>query len=129
MPQIAKTAEDLSRRSNLIALNTSLKGAASPANSAGIALLTEEMSSLSVRAESVNKELSAVNESLLRHISEMETALETLSAEIAGVSLYFQAISRTGSMIDRGTAARREVRPATGVVSGSSTTAPLAWNR
>lgn len=86
MPQIAKTAEDLSRRSNLIALNTSLKGAEAPANTAGIALLTEEMSSLSVRAESVNKELSAVNESLLRDISEMETALETLSAEIAGVS-------------------------------------------
>ncbi|MET0595359.1 MAG: metallophosphoesterase [Polyangiaceae bacterium] len=49
-----------------------------------------------------------------------------LIAEISGDSLYFQAIGRTGAMIDRGILVRREVRAASAVVSGSSTTAPLA---
>jgi hypothetical protein len=40
-----------------------------------------------------------------------------LLAEIAGDSLYFQAVSRTGLVVDKGVLARREVRP------GATTTA------
>jgi hypothetical protein len=36
-----------------------------------------------------------------------------LLAEIAGDSLYFQTVSRTGAVVDRGVIGRREVRPAT----------------
>ena len=43
-----------------------------------------------------------------------------LLAEIAGDSLYFQAVTRTGAIVDKGVLVRREVRFATG---GSSTTA------
>ena len=34
-----------------------------------------------------------------------------LLAEIAGDSLYFQTVSRTGAVVDKGVLARREVRP------------------
>jgi methyl-accepting chemotaxis protein len=101
MPQIAKIAEDLSRRSNLIALNTSLKGSDVPATGAGISLLSEEMSSLSVRAESVNKEISAVNESLLREISDMEAVLEALNSEIAIASTSAEQRTQTLSGFDK----------------------------
>ena len=43
-----------------------------------------------------------------------------LLAEIAGDSLYFQAVTRTGAVVDKGVIVRREVRFAT---AGSSTTA------
>jgi hypothetical protein len=33
-----------------------------------------------------------------------------LLAEIAGDSLYFQTVSRTGAVVDKGVLARREVR-------------------
>jgi hypothetical protein len=35
-----------------------------------------------------------------------------LLAEVAGDSLYFQTVSRTGLVVDRGVIPRREVRPA-----------------
>lgn len=101
IPQVAKTAEDLSRRSNLIALNTSLQGTETASNAAGISLLSEEMTSLSVRAESVNKEISAINESLLREISDIEVSLEGLSAEIANASKNAAIRGETLSGLDK----------------------------
>lgn len=86
MPQVAKTAEDLSRRSNLIALNTSLQGPDAPSTAGAISLLSEEMASLSVRAESVNKEISSINESLLREVADIEAALDALASEVADAS-------------------------------------------
>jgi predicted phosphodiesterase len=44
-----------------------------------------------------------------------------LLAEIAGDSLYFQAVSRRGAVVDKGVIGRREVRPA--VAAGASSTA------
>jgi predicted phosphodiesterase len=44
-----------------------------------------------------------------------------LLAEIAGDSLYFQTVSRTGAVVDKGVIGRREVRPA--AAAGASATA------
>jgi hypothetical protein len=49
-----------------------------------------------------------------------------LLAEIAGDSLYFQAVTRTGAVVDKGLLVRREVRDASAPASGSSSTAPPA---
>jgi predicted phosphodiesterase len=46
-----------------------------------------------------------------------------LLAEIAGDSLFFQAVTRKGAVVDKGVIARREVRPPTGAATGSSSTA------
>jgi hypothetical protein len=46
-----------------------------------------------------------------------------LLAEIAGDSLYFQAVTRTGAVVDKGVLVRREVRVASAPASGSSSTA------
>ena len=49
-----------------------------------------------------------------------------LLAEIAGDSLFFQAITRKGSVVDKGVIARREVRPPVAAAAGASSTAPKA---
>lgn len=86
IPHVAKTAEDLARRANLIALNTSIKAAEAAGNASGVSLLADEIASLSVRAESVNKDISSINDSILREASELESALRLISEEITVVT-------------------------------------------
>ena len=86
IPQIAKSAEDLARRANLIALNTSIKAAEANGNGSRVSLVAEEVASLSVRAESVNKNISSINDSILRDIADVETSLLTIVEEIADVA-------------------------------------------
>jgi predicted phosphodiesterase len=49
-----------------------------------------------------------------------------LLAEIAGDSLYFQAITRTGAVVDKGVLGRREVRPTTAAAAPAPAKAATA---
>jgi hypothetical protein len=59
----------------LIALNATLQTRQEPKASTA-ASFADEVGSLSIRAESINKEISATSESMLREISELETGLK-----------------------------------------------------
>lgn len=98
IPPVAKSAEDLARRSNLLALNTSLKASAANGNGNGVSLLADEIASLSVRAESVNKNISSINDSILREIADVEAALMIIVEEIADVAK--QAAKSSDSMTE-----------------------------
>lgn len=83
---IAKAAEDLARRSNLLALNSSLQKNDGAGNPIGLSTLSDEISSLSGRAEIINKELSSINESILREIGEVDGALQSIAGEIPNIT-------------------------------------------
>ena len=84
LPQTAKTAEDLARRCKLVALNTSL--GAPGKNKGENALVFDEISSLSARAESVFRELSTLNESLSRDTVDAENTLKAVVARCSEIS-------------------------------------------
>lgn len=83
---IAKAAEDLARRSNLLALNTSLGKNGSAGNPTSTTTLSEEISSLSARAEIITKEITSVNESIVREIGDVEGSLQSIAAEIPNIT-------------------------------------------
>ena len=82
--QVSKLAEDLARRSNLIALNTAIQ-AASP-NAASASLIADEIASLSNRASLVSKEVSAIVESIILEVEDAQSSLKALAAEITAIS-------------------------------------------
>ncbi len=82
--RISKLAEDMARRSKLIALNTSIQAASSKGT--GVALIADEIASLSDRAGRVNKEVSVINETIVREIDEAQSALQKLVNGITAIS-------------------------------------------
>lgn len=95
--QTARTAEDLARRSNLISLNISVQRSDVPGGTRGGSSVAEEVEYLSLRAASINKEISSINESLR---SELESAMNLLSAAVAEVSEVSIRTIRDGDSFD-----------------------------
>jgi len=76
--QTGKTADEVSKRCKLIAVNASMQ--AEKRNNAGATeMLAEEIRALAARAESFGKDLAAINESVLREMSGLETSLKITS--------------------------------------------------
>lgn len=82
--QVSKLADDLARRANLIALNASIQ--AGSGNGGSAALIAGEISSLSERAAHVNKEVTAINESINSEIEQARQSVKSLTASITGLS-------------------------------------------
>lgn len=82
---VAKTVQDLARRSNMIALNTSIQ--ANGENTAGLSTLTQEITSLSERAEKANKAIAGISDSVVRDINEANASIQWVSAEVAKIVL------------------------------------------
>ena len=76
--QLSRTARDLSKRSNLIALNASL---GDKSNSSAVGLVAGELSLLSEKAERLFREISESNEGLNGEIAELEKDFAALSKE------------------------------------------------
>lgn len=78
---VAKAVQDLAKRSNLIALNSSIQ--ANDENSAGLAALTQEITSLSERAEKANKAIAGIGDSIVRDVTEANASIQWLTAEVS----------------------------------------------
>lgn len=95
--QTARTAEDLARRSNLVSLNISVQRSESLSGGRGGSSVAEEVDYLSLRAASINKDISSINESLR---SEVDSAIASLNAAIAEVSEVSIRTIRDGDSFD-----------------------------
>ncbi len=81
---VSKSVQDLARRSNMIALNTSIQ--ASSVATSGLPILTQEITSLSERAEKANKGISGISDSVVRDVNEAQAALQWVASEITKIS-------------------------------------------
>ncbi|NOT48527.1 MAG: hypothetical protein HOP17_12350 [Acidobacteria bacterium] len=80
---VAKSVQDLARRSNMIALNTSIQ--ANGEYTGGLSTLTQEITSLSERAEKANKAIAGISDSVVRDINEANASIQWVSAEVAKI--------------------------------------------
>lgn len=78
LPQIGRTANEIARRSHLIALNTAIQSEGD--NAASFDLLVNEVNSLSSRAETLNKDIRTFADSLTSEIGDLSTAFTDISA-------------------------------------------------
>lgn len=83
----AKTVEDLSHRTNMIALNASLQAAKNDVQSSGgFSIVAEEVERLAVRAENTNKHISLLNKTIAAEIGEIEHSLHSIAGEAVALS-------------------------------------------
>lgn len=81
---VAKSVQDLARRSNMIALNTSIH--ASGETTAGLSVLTQEIASLSERAEKANKAIAGISDSVVRDVNEANASIQWVTTEVAKIA-------------------------------------------
>lgn len=84
--KIAKTVEDLAHRTNMIALNASIQAGETGDRSSGFTAVTDEIARLAARADNTNKQISALNKSIVVEIAEVERSLVTATGEIAALT-------------------------------------------
>ena len=80
----SKSVQDLARRSSMLALNTSIQ--ADSTETHGFAALTQEITSLSERAEKANKAISGISDSVTRDVNDAQASLRWLVSEVAKIS-------------------------------------------
>ncbi len=81
---VARSVQDLAKRSNIIALNASLQ--ANGENVPGLATLTQEIAALSERAEKANKAIAGISDSVVRDVNESNASIQWISTEVGTVS-------------------------------------------
>lgn len=86
--KIAKAIEDLAHRTNLIALNASIRAVESAGKNQGFSILAEEVERLATRAEKTSKEVSSLNQSIAAEIGDVETSLQATVGEAANLSRF-----------------------------------------
>jgi methyl-accepting chemotaxis protein len=82
----AKLVQDLARRSNMIALNTSIH--AVEGSEAGLSTLAQEVGALSDRAEKASKAIAGVSESIVRDLNEANASLHWIAAEMGEIGAH-----------------------------------------
>ena len=82
---VSKSVQDLARRSNMIAVNTSIQANAAD-QTVGLSTLTQEMTSLSERAEKANKAIAAISDSVVRDVNEAYASLQWVATEVTKIS-------------------------------------------
>jgi methyl-accepting chemotaxis protein len=92
----ARAVEDLARRSNLLALNTSIQADSRSASSA----ISDEFRSLSDRAQRVQKEITDIERSLSHEIEDADTILRFLLAESADVNVQLASVLELVEMFE-----------------------------
>jgi len=80
---VAKAVQDLAKRSNMIALNTSIH--ANGEGIAGLDTLTHEITSLSERAERTNKTIAEISDSVVRGVNEANASMQWVSTEVGRI--------------------------------------------
>ena len=94
LPQLARTANEIARKSNLIALNTSIHSDEGPASSASLNLLLKEVGSLSQRADTLNKEIGTLTDSLSSEVGDLASALSEISTGSGETARAFEKAAR-----------------------------------
>lgn len=85
---LAELAEDIARRSKLVALNASLQGIKPTGKKTAASALAAEVDSLAGRSEMMNREISSIDEAVAFEIGEVEAALRLTAGEIANISAF-----------------------------------------
>ena len=80
---VAKAVQDLAKRSNMIALNTSIQ--ANGDDPACLVTLTQEITSLSERAEKANKAIAGISDSVVRDVNEANASMQWISSEFGKI--------------------------------------------
>lgn len=86
--KIGRTIEDMVNRTNLIALNVSIKAVEAEGKNHGFSVLAEELEQLSARAENAGKQILSLNKTFSANISEAEQSLQTAIDEAAQFSEF-----------------------------------------
>lgn len=88
LSMLARSAQELTNRSNLVAINSSVvsKGTAVP-----LSVLTGEIEALSERAGKLTKSITSLNEGLNGEIADLEIELATLSNSVPDIALSVSA--------------------------------------
>ena len=95
--KIAKTVEDLAKRTNLVALNASIQAAELGDAGSGFILISEEVERLAQRAENTNRQIAALNQTISGEIRDVSGSLEASVGETANLAKF--AIE-TGNALD-----------------------------
>lgn len=84
----AKTVGDLAQRTNLVALNASIQVAELGERGRGFVVISEEIERLAKRADTTNKQITALNKAIQSEIEKVEDTLETIVGEAAIFSKF-----------------------------------------
>ena len=95
LPQIGRAANEIARKSNLIALNTAVQGDEGVAATGTLATLQKEVASLSQRAEALNKEIGSLAESLGSEVGDLSSALADISTSSGETARAFEKTARS----------------------------------
>ncbi len=90
---VAKAVQDLAKRSNMIALNTSIQ--ANGDDPACLVTLTQEITSLSERAEKANKAIAGISDSVVRDVNEANASMQWISTEFGKIIVRTEKAEET----------------------------------
>ncbi len=86
--RIGKTIEDIVNRTNMIALNISIKAIEAEEKNHGFSILAEELENLSTRAENTGKQILSLNKTFSAQIGEAEQSLQAAIGAAAHLSEF-----------------------------------------
>ena len=86
--RIGKTIEDIVNRTNMIALNVSIKAIEAEEKNNGFSILAEELENLSERAEDTGKQILSLNKTFSAQIGEAEQSLRAAIGAAARLSEF-----------------------------------------
>lgn len=86
--KIGKAIEDIVNRTNIIALNASIKAIEAEEKNHGFSILAEELEHLSERAEDTGKQILSLNKTFSAQIGEAEQSLQAAFGEAAHFSEF-----------------------------------------
>ena len=110
LPRLGRTANEIARKSNLIALNTEIQGEDNT-SSASFGLLTSEVKSLSQRAEVLGKEIRTLSESLSSEVSDLAKGFAEISSGTGDTSRGLEQTIRTLREYESRASELSELRP------------------
>ena len=99
--KVAKTVEDLARRTNMIALNASIQADELGAEGRGFIVIAEEVERLASRAENTNKLISSLSKTISAEINEVELSLQATVSEAATLSKFAIETGNSLSELER----------------------------
>lgn len=86
--RIGKSIEDIVNRTNMIALNASIKAVEAEEKNNGFSVLAEELENLSTRAENTGKQILSLNKTFTAQIGEAEQSLLAAIGESVNLSEF-----------------------------------------
>lgn len=111
LPQLGRAANDISRKSKLIALNTAIQSESAADTLVPNALIADEVSSLSQRAESLNNEIRTLSDSITSEVGDLSSAFAAISLGSSEAIRNYEHTVQTVAEFRRLSAELSGVRP------------------